>query len=86
MILSDIRRYLIARPAASLSDIAMHFDSTPDAIRGMLDIWVRKGKVKKNLLNQNCSSGCNKCPEAIMETYSWSEEGLDDVPRTTPRP
>ncbi len=73
MILSDIKRYLKSRPQANLSDIALHFDSEPDAIRGMLEIWIRKGKVKKSLLNQACGSGCNKCAEALIEIYSWNE-------------
>ena len=47
MILSDIRRYLEQRGQASVFDIAMHCDTQPDAVRGMLQVWVRKGLAYK---------------------------------------
>ena len=69
MILSDIRDYLRERGQASLSDIALHFDSEPDAIRGMLAIWIRKGKVAP-LAGPACG-GCNQCDAAASEVYQW---------------
>jgi len=74
MILSDIKHYLQARSHANLSDIAIHFDTEPEAIRGMLETWIRKGKVEKDYLNQACGSGCNKCDEALVEIYRWCEK------------
>ena len=47
MILSEVRHYLRQRGQASLDDIALHFDADPMAVRGMLDIWIRKGKAHK---------------------------------------
>ena len=70
MILSDIRNYLRQRGQASLSDIALHFDSDPDAIRGMLDTWVRKGRVVK-LDGGSACGGCNQCDAAANEVYQW---------------
>ena len=70
MILSDIRDYLRQRGQASLSDIALHFDSEPDAIRGMLDTWVRKGRVVK-LDGGSACGGCNQCDAAANEVYQW---------------
>ena len=71
MILSDIKRYLIERGSASLSDVALHFDSDPEAVRGMLEQWVRKGKVRKNLLSASCGSSCDKCDTVATEVYEW---------------
>lgn len=70
MILSDIRDYLRQRGQASLSDLALHFDSDPDAIRGMLAIWVRKGKVSKLQTSGSCG-GCNQCDSSANEIYQW---------------
>ena len=70
MILADIRNYLRQRGQASLSDLALHFDSDPDAIRGMLDTWVRKGKVSK-LDGGNTCGGCNQCDATANEIYQW---------------
>lgn len=76
MILSDIKRYLQERQQATLSDIALHFDAEPDAVRGMLEHWVRKGKVERRLLHDACGSGCNKCDLSGTEIYLW-QDGLN---------
>ena len=47
MILAEVRDYLKQRGQCSLSDIALHFDTDADAVRGMLGIWIKKGKVEK---------------------------------------
>ena len=74
MILSDIRNYLRERGQASLSDVALHFDSEPDAVRGMLDIWVRKGRLLK-LDGGSACGGCNQCDAAANEIYHWVTDG-----------
>lgn len=78
MILSDIKRYLMERQCATLSDIALHFDSEPDAVRGMLEHWVRKGKVRKSLVTASCGSSCDKCDTATTELYEWITAGSSD--------
>jgi putative ferrous iron transport protein C len=75
MILSDLKQYLMAHKAVSLSDIATHFDIEPDAMRGMLEQWIRKGKVRKANIQANCSVGCStciSCDAAAMEIYEWT--------------
>ncbi len=73
MILSDIKQYLKQRGSASLSDISLHFDTDPDAMRGMLDQWIRKGKVTKQSAKATCGSGCNRCGLEGTEVYRWIE-------------
>ncbi|MES9935463.1 MAG: FeoC-like transcriptional regulator [Sedimenticola sp.] len=75
MILSEIKQYLQQRGHASLSDIATHFDSEPDAVRGMLETWIRKGKVRKRMSNSACGTSCSQCDEANVEIYEWIEPG-----------
>jgi putative ferrous iron transport protein C len=76
MILSDIRRYLEQRGQASLSDIALHFDADPDAVRGMLEAWIRKGKVIKRSSTASCGSSCQSCDPASTELYVWSRRSI----------
>ncbi len=71
MILSDIKHYLSQRGSASLADISMHFDTDPDAMRGMLEQWIRKGSVSKCLVGASCGSNCNKCDAKNTEMYQW---------------
>jgi hypothetical protein len=67
----QIKQYLIDRKIATLQDIAIHFRKETDTITPMLDIWVRKGKVKKNAGDPGCGIGCCKCDPATLETYEW---------------
>ena len=69
MILSRIRDYLAQRGQATLGDIALHFDTDPQAMRGMLDVLVRKGKVQRRSLDPACGSGCSKCDVTVREIY-----------------
>ena len=73
MILSDIRDYLQQRGQATLADIALHFDTDPDAVRGMLDIWIRKGKAHRKMATASCGSSCSQCDTAATEIYVWGE-------------
>ncbi len=71
MILSEIRDYLAHRGQATLADICLHFDSEPEAVRGMLERWVSKGKVEHRKVEAACGTSCNRCDPAAMELYIW---------------
>ncbi len=70
MILSDIKHYVQRHQYATLHDLALHFQSEPEAVRGMLEHWIRKGKVRKQ--NGSCScKGCTECNPGKMDMYEW---------------
>ena len=71
MILADIKRYLMERGCAPLADIALHLGSDPDAVRGMLEQWIRKGRVRRRMANAACGSSCRDCDPAATEIYEW---------------
>lgn len=71
MILSDIRHYLEQRGQASLAEIALHFEADPDAVRGMLDVWIRKHRVHKKMATVSCGDSCRQCDPATTEIYVW---------------
>ena len=71
MILSDIGKYLQDRGQSSLADIALHFDIEPEAARGMLDIWIRKGKLQRRSATSSCGTSCSQCDTAATEIYVW---------------
>jgi putative ferrous iron transport protein C len=70
MILSELRDYLQTHQRAAISDMAHHFNTDPDALRGMLAKWVAKGKVVKPLAVSTCG-GCCQCDPAATEIYEW---------------
>lgn len=69
--LTDLKGYLIERRAASLSEIALRFAADPDALRPMLEQWIRKGKVRRSG-GARCG-GCVSCAPADVEFYEWVE-------------
>ncbi len=71
MILSELRDYLKTNQRAALTDMAHRFDTEPDALRGMLEKWMAKGRVKKLPQGTACGGGCNKCDSASIEIYEW---------------
>ncbi len=72
MILSDLRDYLKQRRRVTLSDLMLHFRMEADPLRGMLDKWIRKGKVTKNLPSA-CGTSCCKCDSSLSEIYEWTD-------------
>jgi hypothetical protein len=83
MILTDVRRYLQQRGQATLGDIASHVRSEPSAVKGMLEHWVRKGKVHREHATSACGSGCTRCEPASVEIYRWLG-GREDKGREEP--
>ena len=71
MILSEVRNFMQHHGQVSLSDIALHFDVEPDAARGMLDIWIKKGKVQCRSATSSCGTSCSQCDTAATEIYVW---------------
>ena len=84
MILSDLKRYLQTRGQASLADIALHFRADPEAVRGMLEVWMRKGKVARHAAAASCGASCAHCNPAATEVYAWIGEDAKALPATRP--
>jgi putative ferrous iron transport protein C len=81
MILSDIRKYIEQRGQVTLADMANHFESDPEALRGMLNVWIRKGKITRHLCTSVCGSSCKGCNSAATEIYTW--DSIPDLPQQT---
>jgi len=71
MILSEIRTYFSNHRVASLTDLSAHFKVDPDAMRGMLGQWERKGKVRKAERGACCPDCCKSCGSDHLEFYEW---------------
>jgi hypothetical protein len=80
MILSDLKRYLQTRGQASLADIALHFRADPQAVRGMLEVWMRKGKVARHAAAASCGATCARCDPAATEVFVWVGEDAKAPP------
>ena len=74
MILSRLSDYLRQQRRASVADLALGLDASPDALRAMLGTLQRKGRVRR-LDGPRCASGCCKCDPASLELYEWVTPG-----------
>lgn len=70
MRLMELRDYLQQRTQVPVMDIAHHFDTEPEVVRGMLEHWVRKGKVQR-IQGVACQKGCCKADPSHLEFYQW---------------
>ncbi len=74
MILSDLKNYVKSRRQVSLRDAALHFDVEPEAIRGMLEFWINKGKISKHSSDAACAGGCACSIKDDQEMYVWNPQ------------
>ena len=75
--LIEVKDYVSGRGICTLSEISKHFAVSPDALRGMLNHWVRKGKMVCE--QSGCSKGCMSCKPEQLEIYRWT--GADSAAR-----
>lgn len=71
MILSDLRNYMQEKRRVTLNDLVLHFKVDANALRGMLNKWINKGKVKQSPVGTNCGTSCCKCDPLLTEIYEW---------------
>ena len=82
MILRELNEYLQLHRRATLGDIALHFDVHPDAARGMLDLWIRKGRVRQLDAQATCNMSCPvSCDDSAMLIYESVDFGAAVAPR-----
>jgi hypothetical protein len=73
-ILRRVRRYLQVHQRATLGDLALHFDVAPEAMRGMLETWLRKGRVRELAYEATCNTSCpTACDDTAMTIFEWVE-------------
>lgn len=71
MILSAIKQYLTSRHTVTLHDLAIHFDTDSEVMRDMLQLWVRKGKIRMIQGGSCCAKGCGRGTCTAAEAYQW---------------
>ena len=70
--LGDIKRYIKQRKSVNLNDLVLHFQTSPDAMKGMLDKWIKKGKATVMVSERACN-GCTACEPSLEEYYEWCD-------------
>lgn len=70
--LVGVRDYISERGSCSLAEISDYFTMSPEAMRGVLSHWIRKGKITREFLG--CNKGCVSCAPEMLEFYYWKAE------------
>lgn len=76
MILTEVRDYLKQQGQAPLRDLALTFGMEQEAMRAVLDHWMRKGRVEKLPQGTACGGGCSSCAPQTVEIYRWCGKAL----------
>ena len=74
MILSRVNDYLRQHKRASLADMANGLDAAPEALRAMLTLLERKGRVRRLPAPTSCGRCCCQCDPSRVELYEWAGE------------
>lgn len=78
--LIEIRDYLKQQKVCTLAELSRKFRTSPEAMRGMLSHWLRKGQLEceKPGCGLSCSpskvKGCVSCDPAELEIYRWKDK------------
>lgn len=71
MILQQLKSYIEAHPGCSVRELANYFDTREDAIRAMLEPWIKRGRLSRNS-QAGCGGGCGCGADANSEYLYWS--------------
>lgn len=74
MILSSVSDYLRQRGRASVAEMAIGLGVAPEALKGMLAVLERKGRVRRLALCSTCKQSCCACDPNTLELYEWTAE------------
>lgn len=69
--LSQIKLIFTEKNTVSLVELTQQLNAEPDAVRGMLSHWIRKGRIRPFQKKAGCGSKCGKCDPATTEMYQW---------------
>lgn len=72
MILTRVINHLKLNRRVALRDMALALSISPDALREILSVLERKGKIQKLASGTKCSGSCSKCTPNSIEIYEWT--------------
>ena len=67
--LLQIRDYILSEKVVSTQQLSREFQVDFSALKPMLDLWEKKGLIKKCQEQAHCQSSCFKCTQQSIEYY-----------------
>lgn len=69
--LIQLKQHIKNHRFVSLFDLTSHFNIEAQILRDMLQLWVRKGKIRERKKTNSCRVKCIKCHPFMTEIYEW---------------
>ena len=79
MILQRLLDFLAVQRVASLDELARELDSSPDAVRSMLETLQRRGLVHRLRPQGGCGTSCQQCGQGTLEVFGHGPEPLPSL-------
>ncbi len=71
MLLSELNGYFARHKRVCMADLVSHFNASPEAMRGMLDMLIAKKRIKRVRVQIDCGA-CSRCEPEQLEIYEWT--------------
>ena len=84
MILAELQDFVCGYQRVSLAQLRLHFSIEPDALRHMLSMLIRKGRVRPIPIPHRCN-GCTCCNLETIEFYEWIDASSTQNPSVRTR-
>ena len=68
MILTQLKEYIVKHGRPSRSVLAKHFSISEDGVDAMLDVWLRRGMLSRELVGCRQETSCQTAKEVW---YRW---------------
>ncbi len=75
--LKRIEAFLKAHGRTCLADIAAHLGAPESAVKPMLELLERKGKVRRVVMSAPLCAGCNRCAPGAREEWTLANGEAD---------
>lgn len=67
----QLRDLLRSRGQMPLKELCAELNCSPECIRPMLALLIRKGQIKALPQGSLCAGGCRLCPPESVEIFRW---------------
>lgn len=75
MSLLELKEYLQSWNMVSMQDLSLHFKTAPETLEPMLEHWICKGKLRREISGSCCGGkhGTCSCGDSKQIWYLWIE-------------
>ncbi len=73
---SLVKSHIQSRKVCNMFELTLRFDTDDSIIRDMLQIWIKKGKIRCCQKTDKCGVKCLQCHPLLTEIYEWVGDSI----------